>query len=131
MDVGTVRGWVQDAQRIVVLTGAGISTESGIPDFRGPQGVWTKNPLAEKLSNIHYYMSDPEVRKAAWQSRLEHPAWTAQPNAGHRALAALERTGRMHTLITQNIDGLHQLAGNAPENVVEVHGTVREVVCGG
>ena len=129
MNVGTVRGWVQGAQRIVVLTGAGISTESGIPDFRGPQGVWTKNPLAEKLSNIHYYMSDPDVRKAAWQSRLEHPAWTAQPNAGHRALAALERTGRLHALITQNIDGLHQLAGNSPENVIEVHGTVREVVC--
>jgi len=129
MDVGSVREWVQGAQRIVVLTGAGVSTESGIPDFRGPQGVWTKNPLAEKLSNIHYYMSDPEVRKAAWQSRLEHPAWTAQPNAGHRALAALERTGRLHALITQNIDGLHQLAGNAPENVIEVHGTVREVVC--
>ena len=63
--IDQVRGWVDDAKRIVVLTGAGISTESGIPDFRGPQGVWTKNPLAEKLSNIHYYMSDPEVRKAS------------------------------------------------------------------
>ena len=129
MNVNAVREWVQGAQRVVVLTGAGISTESGIPDFRGPQGVWTQNPLAEKLSNIHYYMSEPEVRKAAWQSRLEHPAWEAQPNAGHRALAALERAGRLHALITQNIDGLHQRAGNSPENVIEVHGTVREVVC--
>jgi len=124
-----VRGWVNDANRVVVLTGAGISTESGIPDFRGPQGVWTKNPQAEKLSNIHYYMADAEVRKAAWQSRLEHPAWHAKPNAGHLALAALERRGKLHALITQNIDELHQMAGNSPDKVIEVHGTVRSVVC--
>ncbi|MEO8005360.1 MAG: Sir2 family NAD-dependent protein deacetylase [Betaproteobacteria bacterium] len=124
-----VKGWVDDAKRVVVLTGAGISTESGIPDFRGPQGVWTKNPQAEKLSNIHYYMSDPEVRKASWQSRLEHPAWNAQPNAGHFALAALEKRGKLHSLITQNIDELHQMAGNSPDKVIEVHGTVRSVVC--
>ncbi|MGD2140862.1 MAG: Sir2 family NAD-dependent protein deacetylase [Burkholderiales bacterium] len=129
MQIDTVRNWVKEAQRIVVLTGAGISTESGIPDFRGPQGVWTKNPLAEKLSDIRYYMSDPEVRKLSWQSRLEHPAWEAKPNSGHRALAALEQTGRLHALITQNIDGLHQQAGNSPKMVIEVHGTVREVVC--
>jgi NAD-dependent deacetylase len=127
--IDQVRGWVDDAQRVVVLTGAGISTESGIPDFRGPQGVWTKNPLAEKLSNIHYYMSDPEVRKASWKARLEHPAWNAKPNAGHLALAALERRGKLHTLITQNIDELHQMAGNSPDKVIEVHGTVRKVVC--
>src|SRR5262249_32950297 len=81
-----VRDWIASATRIVALTGAGISTESGIPDFRGPQGVWTKDPKAERLSNIHYYMSDPDVRKLAWQSRLHHPAWTAKPNAGHEAL---------------------------------------------
>src|SRR6476646_3481928 len=124
-----VRAWVDDAQRIVVLTGAGISTESGIPDFRGPQGVWTRNPLAEKLSTIHHYMADHEVRKAAWQSRLEHPAWTAKPNAGHLALAALEKRGKLHALITQNIDELHQMAGNSPDKVLEVHGTVRKVMC--
>jgi NAD-dependent deacetylase len=124
-----VRDWVEDAQSIVVLTGAGISTESGIPDFRGPQGIWTKNPQAEKLSNIHYYMSDPEVRKAAWKSRLEHPAWTAKPNAGHFALAELEKRGKLHALITQNIDELHQMAGNSPDKVIEVHGTVRKVIC--
>ena len=82
-------------------SGAGISTESGIPDFRGPQGLWTKNPKAERLSNIHYYMADPEVRKLAWQRRLEHPAWTAIANAGHRALVEPERRGRLHTLITR------------------------------
>jgi NAD-dependent deacetylase len=129
VQVEKVREWVEDANRVVALTGAGISTESGIPDFRGPQGVWTKNPLAEKLSNIHYYMTDPVVRKAAWRSRLEHPAWNAKPNAGHRALATLEQRGKLHALITQNIDELHQMAGNSPEKVVEVHGTVRKVVC--
>lgn len=124
-----VRGWVEGARRIVVLTGAGISTDSGIPDFRGPQGVWTKNPMAEKLSNIHYYMADAEVRKAAWRARMDHIAWSAQPNPGHLALAALERRGKLHALITQNIDELHQAAGNSPEKVIEVHGTMRKVVC--
>ena len=128
-DIDQVRRWVSASRRVVVLTGAGISTESGVPDFRGPQGIWTKNPKAEKLSNIHYYMSDPEVRKLAWQQRLDHPAWHAQPNAGHRALVDLERAGRLHALITQNIDGLHQKAGNSPEKVIEVHGTVHEYVC--
>ena len=129
MKIDEVRTWVERAQRVVVLTGAGISTESGIPDFRGPRGVWTKNPQAEKLSNIHYYMGDAEVRKASWRSRLEHPAWNAKPNAGHLALAALESRGKLHALITQNIDELHQMAGNSPDKVIEVHGTVRKVVC--
>jgi NAD-dependent deacetylase len=124
-----VAGWVRGARAVVVLTGAGISTESGIPDFRGPQGVWTKDPKAEKLSNLHYYMSDPEVRVASWQARLVHPAWTAEPNAGHLSLVELERRGRLDTLVTQNIDGLHQKAGSSPERVIEIHGTVREVVC--
>jgi NAD-dependent deacetylase len=124
-----IAGWVRGARSVVVLTGAGISTESGIPDFRGPNGVWTKDPKAEKLSNLYHYMNDPEVRVASWQARLVHPAWTAEPNAGHRALAELERKGRLDTLVTQNIDGLHQQAGSAPDRVIEIHGTVREVVC--
>jgi NAD-dependent deacetylase len=95
------RAWIGAAERVVVLTGAGISTDSGIPDFRGPQGVWTKNPKAEKLSDIRYYMSDPQVRRLSWQSRLEHSAWRAQPNAGHRALAELEKRGRLHALISR------------------------------
>jgi NAD-dependent deacetylase len=128
-DIDLVRAWIAASTRIVALTGAGISTESGVPDFRGPQGLWTKNPKAEKLSNIHYYMSDPEVRRLAWQQRLGHPAWRAKPNAGHLALAALERAGKLHALITQNIDGLHQKAGNSNEKVIEVHGTVHEYVC--
>jgi NAD-dependent protein deacetylase/lipoamidase len=124
-----VRRWLGASAHVVALTGAGISTGSGIPDFRGPQGVWTTNPKAERLSNIHFYMSDPEVRRLAWQSRLDHPAWGAAPNAGHRALVELERRGTLLALITQNIDGLHQLAGHAPEKVIEVHGTMRQVMC--
>jgi NAD-dependent deacetylase len=124
-----IGGWLRDAGSVVVLTGAGISTESGIPDFRGPDGVWTKNPKAEKLSNLHHYMNDPEVRVASWQARLVHPAWTAEPNTGHHAVAELERKGRLDTLVTQNIDGLHQKAGSSPDRVIEIHGTVREVMC--
>jgi NAD-dependent protein deacetylase/lipoamidase len=124
-----VREWIARSPRTVALTGAGISTESGIPDFRGPQGLWTKNPKAERLSNIQFYMADPEVRKLSWLSRLDHPAWQASPNAGHRALVDLERRGKLHALVTQNIDGLHQRAGNSADRVIEVHGTMHEVVC--
>jgi NAD-dependent deacetylase len=120
---------LRSATRVTVLTGAGISTDSGIPDFRGPQGVWTKNPEAEKQSTLANYLSDPEVRKRSWQARLRHTAFSAEPNAGHRALVELEQQGRLHTLITQNVDGLHQRAGNSAERVVEVHGTVHEVMC--
>jgi NAD-dependent deacetylase len=91
--------------------------------------VWTRNPGAEKLATLQNYVADPDVRKRAWQSRLESPAWTAEPNAGHRALVTLERRGNLDTLITQNIDGLHQAAGSSPARVVEIHGTMREVVC--
>jgi NAD-dependent deacetylase len=128
-DPATVRRWIDAAERVVVLTGAGLSTESGIPDFRGPQGLWTRDPDAEKLSDIRYYMSDPDIRKKAWQARLAHPAWDAQPNAGHAAIVALERRGKLHALITQNVDGLHQKAGSAQSLVIEVHGTVLSVVC--
>ena len=124
-----VRSWIDDAERVVVLTGAGISTDSGIPDFRGPQGVWTRNPAAERLSTLQTYLADPQVRRDAWQERLAHPAWRARPNRAHDALVALERRGKLHALITQNIDELHQIAGNAPDRVIEVHGTVRRVMC--
>ena len=128
-EIAQVRGWLRNAERIVVLTGAGISTDSGIPDFRGPQGVWTKNPGAEKMATLQHYVADPAVRQRAWQSRLDTFAQQREPNAGHRALVELERRGTLHTLITQNVDGLHAAAGTAPEKLVEIHGTVREVVC--
>jgi len=123
------RSLIEEAERLVVLTGAGISTDSGIPDFRGPQGVWTLNPKAERMSDIRYYRSDPEVRRLSWQSRLAHPAWTAAPNSGHRALVALEKRGKLRALITQNIDGLHQRAGNSPGLVIEVHGNLHKAIC--
>ncbi len=128
-DLETIAGLVRNARRIVVLTGAGISTESGIPDFRGPQGVWTKNPAAEKTATLQYYVGDPEVRKQAWRNRVESPLWDAEPNAGHIALAQLSEKAALHTLVTQNIDGLHHKAGTPPEVIVEIHGNVREAKC--
>jgi NAD-dependent deacetylase len=122
-------GWLRDASAVTVLTGAGISTESGIPDFRGPHGVWTTNPQAQALSTIDAYVSDPDVRRRAWRARRDHPAWSARPNAGHRALVDLERTGRLRALVTQNIDGLHQAAGSNPAVVIEIHGTIHQVEC--
>ncbi len=114
---------------VVALTGAGISTDAGIPDFRGPAGVWTLNPRAERMSNIHSYLNDDEVRRAAWQSRLNSPLWEARPTAGHVALVELERRGLLSAVVTQNTDGLHLLAGHDPERVIEVHGTAHLVEC--
>ena len=128
-EVERIADWVRDARRIVVLTGAGISTESGIPDFRGPQGVWTRNPAAEKTATLQYYVRDPEVRRLAWKNRVESEMWQAQPNDGHRALADLERRANLDTLVTQNVDGLHQAAGSSPGRVVEIHGTVHAAKC--
>jgi NAD-dependent deacetylase len=124
-----VRDWIAASRSAVALTGAGISTESGIPDFRGPQGLWTKDPQAEKMATIRHYVADPEVRRRAWRTRLATFDRALRPNAGHLALAELERRGHLDLVITQNVDGLHQLAGSSPERVVEIHGTIREVVC--
>jgi NAD-dependent deacetylase len=120
---------VAGASRIVVLTGAGISTDSGIPDFRGPNGVWTRNPGAERASTLQHYLADPAVRQAAWRTRLESSMWSAEPNAGHKAIVELARQRRLLAVITQNIDELHQLAGLAPADVIEVHGTARWTRC--
>jgi NAD-dependent deacetylase len=120
---------VGEATRVTVLTGAGISTESGIPDFRGPQGLWTKDPAAQAMFTIDNYVADRDVRVQAWRNRRDHPAWTARPNAGHRALVDLERQGRLTAIVTQNIDGLHQTAGSSPELVHEIHGTIWEAIC--
>jgi NAD-dependent deacetylase len=124
-----VAGWVAEASAVTVLTGAGMSTESGIPDFRGPDGLWTKDPSARRLFDLEAYRTDPGIREQAWRRRTEHPAWTARPHAGHRSLVALERAGRLRAVVTQNIDGLHQLAGNDPRLVLEVHGSIHRVQC--
>jgi NAD-dependent deacetylase len=122
--------WARGVSRVAVLTGAGISTDSGIPDFRGPQGVWTRNPGAERMSTYREYLGDPALRRRSWQARLAHPAWSAEPNAAHTALAKL--AGSTDTwVITQNIDGLHQKAGTPADRVLELHGTMYRVVCVG
>ncbi|HZE65404.1 MAG TPA: Sir2 family NAD-dependent protein deacetylase [Sporichthyaceae bacterium] len=122
-----VAEWFAGADRITVLTGAGISTESGIPDFRGPNGLWTRDPNAARMFELSEYVRDPALREVAWRNRRDHPAWTAEPNAGHHALVDLQRRGRLRALITQNIDGLHQRAGAT--DVIELHGTLYGVVC--
>jgi len=121
---------IAQASKIVILTGAGISTDSGLPDFRGPNGLWTKNPEAEKASNIANYVNEPEVRKLNWALRADGKLWAnVAPNDGHRALLPLQERGVLHTLITQNVDELHQMAGIDPELVVEIHGTTRKAGC--
>ncbi len=128
-DESVARHAIEKAFSIVALTGAGISTDSGIPDFRGPKGVWTKNPEAERTATLKHYLADPEVRKQVWQTRLHSPAWSAEPNPGHLALVALERQRRLRAIVTQNIDGMHQKAGSDRDRVIELHGTMREVTC--
>lgn len=128
--VAAARQLIQEATAITVLSGAGISTDSGIPDFRGPNGLWTKNPEAERASNIRFYVSDPELRKSNWSLRASGDLWAdVEPNDGHRALVELERQQKLHTLITQNVDELHQRAGSSPERMVEIHGTTRRAAC--
>ena len=114
-------------QRILVFTGAGISTESGIPDFRGPDGVWTRVDPAE--FTIDRYLARPETRRMSWQMRADSKALDAEPNAAHHAIVALWETGRMLGCVTQNIDGLHQKAGMPPDRVVELHGNAHTTIC--
>lgn len=124
------RDLVDGSSHIVVLTGAGISTDSGLPDFRGPNGLWTKNPEAEKASTISNYVNEPSVRKANWTLRAEGRLWAnVAPNDGHRALLPLQERAVLHTLVTQNVDELHQESGIEPDLVVEIHGTTRKAGC--
>jgi NAD-dependent deacetylase len=121
--LATAADWIAEARSIVILTGAGISTDSGIPDFRGPNGLWTKNPQAERTATLQHYLAEPETRRSAWQGRLTASTWTAEPNVAHRSLVELERRDVLHAVITQNVDELHQRAGHDPSLVIEVHGT--------
>ncbi|WP_219462054.1 SIR2 family NAD-dependent protein deacylase [Nonomuraea rhizosphaerae] len=114
---------------VTVLTGAGISTDSGIPDFRGPRGVWTRDPAAQALFTLDNYLADPDVRRRSWRARRDHAAWDAEPNAAHLALVELERSGLLRAIVTQNVDELHQRAGSSPEKVIELHGTMFRVEC--
>lgn len=125
----TVAGWIRESRYTVALTGAGISTESGIPDFRGPRGMWTRDPEAEKRATLQHYMANRDARVASWKNRLGSTLGEAEPNGGHQALVELERKGKLHFLVTQNVDGLHLKAGTSPERLVEIHGNVREFRC--
>ncbi|HEY1117368.1 MAG TPA: Sir2 family NAD-dependent protein deacetylase [Acidimicrobiales bacterium] len=127
--IEAARQLLDQAERVVVLTGAGISTDSGIQDFRGPNGLWTKDPEAEKLATLQHYVADPGIRAKAWRRRLETLSTTYEPNEGHRALVRLEARGVLDTLITQNVDGLHLRAGTSRERLVEIHGTTSDVMC--
>ncbi len=123
-EIGLAAEWIAAASRVTVLTGAGISTDSGIPDFRGPQGLWTRDPAAEKVSDLSHYLGDPEVRRAGLAEPDGELGLDGGAERGHRALVDLEQSGRLHGLVTQNIDELHQRAGNSSDRVIEVHGTV-------
>ena len=115
---------------VAILTGAGISTDSGIPDYRGPRGLWTLHPEYEKLVTFEYYMTDREIRCRSWQMRRQTHALAPAPNAAHRAIAELDQSGAVALrVITQNTDGLHQQAGLPARKVLELHGTSRSVVC--
>lgn len=127
--IEAARRLLAGAERVVVLTGAGISTDSGIQDFRGPNGLWTKDPEAEKLATLDHYVSDPAIRAKAWRRRVETLSTTYEPNAGHHALVRLEQRGVLDTLITQNVDGLHLRAGTSRDRLVEIHGTTSDVMC--
>ncbi|GIG87450.1 SIR2 family NAD-dependent protein deacylase [Plantactinospora endophytica] len=131
MDAVEIPDWCRDVRRVAVLTGAGISTDSGIPDYRGPDGVWTRDPKLADAFTRDRFMADPQVRARFWHTYLGHAAWRAEPNAAHRALAELDRAGLAVRILTQNVDGLHQLAGIAPRKVLELHGSMRSVVCTG
>jgi NAD-dependent deacetylase len=123
----TVAAWLSSAELVTVLTGAGISTGSGIPDYRGPNGVWTTNPAAARMMQIDVYLADPDIRRQAWLERMHHPAWDARPSEGHAALAEIQRSVERFALATQNIDGLHQAAGST--DVLELHGTIHRCRC--
>ena len=125
--IDRVAAYVAASEKIAVLTGAGISTESGIPDFRGPNGVWTRKPESMKLVNIEDYVRDPQVRVQAWQERMRHPAWTAEAERRAPRARGARRRGTLLALMTQNIDGLHQAAGS--ERVLELHGTIHQAKC--
>jgi NAD-dependent deacetylase len=127
--VELARNTIHESNSIVVLTGAGISTDSGIRDFRGPNGLWTTTPSARERMSLDAYLSDPELRRRGWASRGTAAAWTAEPNAGHLALVELERQGKLDLVITQNADGLHRRVGHDEDTVVELHGSIHRTVC--
>ncbi|MDP9792274.1 NAD-dependent deacetylase [Catenuloplanes nepalensis] len=123
--------WAQHVSRVAVLTGAGVSTASGIPDYRGPEGVWTRDPSLAEAFTYDRFIGDAAVRERFWRTYSDHAAWGAEPNAAHRAIASLDRPGLAVRVLTQNIDGLQQRAGLAERKVLELHGTMHRTDCTG
>lgn len=117
------------SKNIAVLTGAGISTSAGIPDFRGPDGVWTKHPDQMSVYDIDLFMSDKEQREYSWRWQKESPVWKARPGEAHKALVRLEKAGMLSLLATQNFDALHEKAGNSDDVIVNLHGTIGTSHC--
>lgn len=128
-NIAAAQQLIRASQKVVILTGAGISTAAGIPDYRGPDGVWTKNPGAERRSHIDTWISDPEARRAGWARRLNTDWAALAPTAAHVAITSFAATGQLSLVVTQNIDGLHQRSGLAPELLIEIHGTVHDSIC--
>lgn len=128
-DATAARSEVAVSSRVMVITGAGISTASGIPDYRGPSGVWTTNPAAERASHADAYANDHQIREEYWRRLLERSANPPKPNEAHYSLARFERSRRLSLIVTQNIDGLHLVAGTSFDRLIEVHGHVRTVRC--
>ena len=126
-DIERLRDLIGSAKRIVAFTGAGISTESGIPDFRSPGGIWTRY----KPIYFDDFMSSDEMRRESWRRKFatDETMLKAEPNAGHRALAKLVEQGRMSAIITQNVDGLHQRSGVPDSKVIELHGNATYASC--
>jgi NAD-dependent deacetylase len=125
--IAQLRSLIRESQRIVVFTGAGISTESGIPDFRGPKGVWnTQTPI-----DFSDFVASEEVRRESWRKKFsgEGKMESAEPNAGHRAVTNLVQAGKVTHIITQNVDGLHQKSGTPDEQVIELHGNTSYASC--
>ena len=127
--IAAARDLIASSCATVILTGAGISTAAGIPDYRGPDGVWTKNPGAERNSHIDTWMSNPAARRAGWERRLNTDWAGLRPTAAHAAITSYATSGRLSLVVTQNVDGLHQRSGLAEERLIEIHGTVHRSVC--
>lgn len=128
-NIGHLRKLIDDSSRILAFTGAGISTESGIPDYRGPDGLWTKDPDLEKKLNIHNYAKDEELRIDFWSNKCFGDFSTFEPSKGHLGLEKLYLEDRLIGVVTQNIDGLHHKTAIPANRIVEIHGTTKTSSC--
>lgn len=126
------REMIDRNSKVAILTGAGVSTDSGLPDYRGPNGIWTKDPELELMSNLDNFMNDPEIRKRSWLRKVVGVTGNYQPNLSHYILANFQNnSGKVNRLVTQNVDGLHLDAGSDPGTTIEIHGNYTKARCTG